>query len=336
MKKCPNCGADVATTAKFCTHCGYQFSQVTPASAATSATSTTNSQGHSTSSSAAATSHAATSQTQSQSQTSQTTTQTTSQANTDQSNASRSTTTNASRVTSNPQVQQLQVTAKNYFSWVLDSWKNPGLEIQTESYFSYISFVIEALLITLAGVTISNRFLTMAGSSQSYVEVNKLPFSTDLALFITVLIGMCFYIVVGYVTCLLGSRQSKVSYSVYMNRFAQLTNYAIIVNALLWLSALLVNFHASSFTAFFASFKWVLIFFTVGTFVWQVGLVFVINKSVSHPVISRVYLALIAILVVALLFYLMDKIALNGLRAALSSQLEDFIDEFTSAFGSQY
>lgn len=334
MKKCPNCGADVATTAKFCTHCGYQFSQVTPASAATSATSTTNSQTSSVSSSTAATSHVATSQTASQ--TSQATTQTTSQANTDQSNASRSTTTNASRVTSNPQVQQFQATAKNYFGWVLDSWKNPGLEIQTESYFSYISFVIEALLITLAGVTISNRFLTMAGSSQSYVEVHKLPFSTDLALFITVLIGMCFYIVVGYVTCLLGSRQSKVSYSVYMNRFAQLTNYAIIVNALLWLSALLVNFHASSFTAFFASFKWVLIFFTVGTFVWQVGLVFVINKSVSHPVISRVYLALIAILVVALLFYLMDKIALNGLRAALSSQLEDFISELTSAFGSQY
>lgn len=334
MKKCPNCGADVATTAKFCTHCGYQFSQVTPTSAATSATSTTNSQTSSVSSSATATSHAATSQTASQ--TSQVTTQTTSQTNNAQSNASRSTTTNASRVTSNPQVQQLQATAKNYFSWVLDSWKNPGLEIKTESYFSYISFVIEALLITLAGVTISNRFLTMAGSSQSYVEVNKLPFSTDLALFITVLIGMCFYIVVGYVTCLLGSRQSKVSYSVYMNRFAQLTNYAIIVNVLLWLSALLVNFHASSFTDFFASFKWVLIFFTIGTFVWQVALVFVINKSVSHPVISRVYLALIAILVVALLFYLMDKITLNGLRAALSSQLENFIGELTNAFGSQY
>ena len=41
MKKCPNCGTEIAANAKFCTHCGYDLTKATPASATANATSAT-------------------------------------------------------------------------------------------------------------------------------------------------------------------------------------------------------------------------------------------------------------------------------------------------------
>lgn len=38
MKKCPNCGTEIAANAKFCTHCGYDLTKATPASTPASAT----------------------------------------------------------------------------------------------------------------------------------------------------------------------------------------------------------------------------------------------------------------------------------------------------------
>ncbi|WP_243686705.1 hypothetical protein [Lactiplantibacillus plantarum] len=189
---------------------------------------------------------------------------------------------------------------------------------------------------TLAAVTISNKFLTTANDSQSYFHISKLAFSTDLKIFLCLLIGMCFYLAVGYVTCLLGSRGTKVGFTTYMKRFGQLTNYAIIVNLLLWFASSLVNFSVDNFFTIAASFRWSIILLSVSVLVWQLGLIFVINKSVTQPLISRVYLALIAVLVVSLLFYFMDKIILQDLQTALLSHATDFANQIGNLFGSQY
>lgn len=324
MKKCPNCGTEIAANAKFCTHCGYNLTKATPASATANATSATATQTTTATTQAAVhTSTASANQQQSASAEKQTASRSVAAADT-------------TRTATNQQVQQLQSSAKNYFSWLLASWKNPSCEVRTESYFSYISFVIEALFMTLAAVTISNKFLTTANDSQSYFHISKLAFSTDLKIFLCLLIGMCFYLAVGYVTCLLGSRGTKVGFTTYMKRFGQLTNYAIIVNLLLWFASSLVNFSVDNFFTIAASFRWSIILLSVSVLVWQLGLIFVINKSVTQPLISRVYLALIAVLVVSLLFYFMDKIILQDLQTALLSHATDFANQIGNLFGSQY
>ena len=320
MKKCPNCGTEIAATAKFCTHCGYDLTEATPTTA--KATSTTATQ--TTTAPTQAASHASTAADQQQA------------TGAEKQAGSRSAAANTTQTATNQQVQQLQSSAKNYFSWLLASWKNPGREVRTESYFSYISFVIEALFMTLAAVTISNKFLTTANDSQSYFHISKLAFATDLKIFLCLLIGLCFYLAVGYVTCLLGSRGTKVGFTTYMNRFGQLTNYAIIVNLLLWFASSLINFSVDNFFTIAASFRWPIILLSVSVLVWQLGLIFVINKSVTQPLISRVYLALIAVLVVSLLFYFMDKVILQDLQTALLSHATDFANQLGNLFGSQY
>ena len=315
MKKCPNCGTEIAANAKFCTHCGYDLTKATPASATANATSATATQTTTATTQAAVhTSTASANQQQSASAEKQTASRSVAAADT-------------TRTATNQQVQQLQSSAKNYFSWLLASWKNPSCEVRTESYFSYISFVIEALFMTLAAVTISNKFLTTANDSQSYFHISKLAFSTDLKIFLCLLISMCFYLAVGYVTCLLGSRGTKVGFTTYMKRF---------VNLLLWFASSLVNFSVDNFFTIAASFRWSIILLSVSVLVWQLGLIFVINKSVTQPLISRVYLALIAVLVVSLLFYFMDKIILQDLQTALLSHATDFANQIGNLFGSQY
>ena len=327
MKKCPNCGTEIAANAKFCTHCGYDLTKATPASTPASATANATS---------ATATQTTTATTQAAVHTSTASANQQQSASAEKQAASRSAAADTTRTATNQQVQQLQSSAKNYFSWLLASWKNPSCEVRTESYFSYISFVIEALFMTLAAVTISNKFLTTANDSQSYFHISKLAFSTDLKIFLCLLIGMFFYLAVGYVTCLLGSRGTKVGFTTYMKRFGQLTNYAIIVNLLLWFASSLVNFSVDNFFTIAASFRWSIILLSISVLVWQLGLIFVINKSVTQPLISRVYLALIAVLVVSLLFYFMDKIILQDLQTALLSHATDFANQIGNLFGSQY
>jgi len=293
MKKCPNCGTEITTDTKFCTHCGYDLTQKT-----------------------------------SQKTTEKTVTKETATKETTESEPKTTTAT-----TTNDQVQQLQNKAKNYFGWVLNSWKQPTIEQPAESYFSYISFVIEALLMTLTAVIIGNHLLTTLNTSQSYLQVNKLTFGTDLKIFMCVLIGMIFYLGAGYVVSLLGNRGSKVHYTTYMNRYAQLTNYTLVINLLLWLASFLINF-SGNILVISQSFEPVLVLFSISCFAWQLGLIFVVIKSVDRPVINRVYLAFIAVLIVSLLFYFMVRLIGQDLQTQLLSRIGELSSQFSSLFGN--
>lgn len=100
MKKCPNCGTEIAANAKFCTHCGYDLTKATPASATANATSATATQTTTATTQAAVhTSTASANQQQSASAEKQTASRSVAAADT-------------TRTATNQQVQQLQSSAK--------------------------------------------------------------------------------------------------------------------------------------------------------------------------------------------------------------------------------
>lgn len=318
MKKCPNCGAELAATAKFCTHCGADLTK--PVSATTTNASTASAKS-ATSSADSTTAKSATVESQATSAQASTTSTASSQV--------------ASQVTNGDQVQQLQSSAKNYFSWLLNSWKNPTATEPGESYFGYISFVIEALLITATGITIANRILAVFNNSQSVFNANKLSFLTDLKLLLVVLLGMVFHIGIGFAVSALGNRGTKIGFSAYVSRFARLTNYAMIVNLLLFFSAFMVN-AAGNILVVLSTFSPVIAIFSLGCLVWQLGLILSVTMSVDQPVISKAYLVLIAVVIVSILFYITIRIIGQDVGAGMLSHAMTQLSGLIDSLGQQY
>jgi len=320
MKKCPNCGAELAATAKFCTHCGADLTKpvqsqstsvaTTAKSVATSAksvagsTTTTTIESQATSAQAQATATSAT--------------------------ASQSAATNSS-----VQVQQLQSSAKNYFSWLLNSWKRPSTDEPGESYFAYISFVIEALLITATGLTIVNRILAVFNNSQPVLNTQKLSFLTDLKFFLVVLLGMVFYIGIGFAVSALGNQGSKIGFSAYVSRFARLTNYAMIVNLLLFFSAFMVN-AAGNIVVVWSTTKPAIVLFSLGCLIWQLGLVLSVTMSIDQPIISKAYLVLIAVVLVSILFDVMIRLIGQDIGFGMLGHVMTQLSSFLDSLGQQY
>jgi len=317
MKKCPNCGAELAATAKFCTHCGADLtkpvqsqSTSTAKSAATSAksvagsttTATVDSQATSTQAQATVTSAA----------------------------ASQSAVTNSS-----DQVQQLQSSAKNYFSWLLNSWKRPTTDESGESYFAYISFVIEAFLITATGLTIVNRVLAVFNGSRSVLNTQKLSFLTDLKFFLVVLLGMVFYIGIGFAVSALANQGTKIGFSAYVSRFARLTNYAMIVNLLLFFSAFMVN-AAGNILVVWSTTKPAIVLFSLGCLIWQLGLVLSVTMSIDQPIISKAYLVLIAVVLVSILFDVMIRLIGQDIGFGMLGHVMTQLSSFLDSLGQQY
>lgn len=317
MKKCPNCGAELAATAKFCTHCGADLTKPVQSQATSAAKSVATS-----AKSVAGSTTTATAESQA--------TSTQAQATGTSAADSQSAATNSS-----DQVQQLQSSAKNYFSWLLNSWKRPTTDESGESYFAYISFVIEALLITATGLTIVNRVLAVFNGSRSVLNTQKLSFLTDLKFFLVVLLGMVFYIGIGFAVSALANQGTKIGLSAYVSRFARLTNYAMIVNLLLFFSAFMFN-AAGNLLVILGSAKPAIVLFSLGCLIWQLGLVLSVTMSIDQPIISKAYLVLIAVVLVSILFDVMIRLIGQdigfGMLGHVMTQLSDFLD----SLGQQY
>ncbi|BDZ30503.1 zinc ribbon domain-containing protein [Lactiplantibacillus sp. WILCCON 0030] len=297
MTKCPNCDATVKPGAKFCTHCGFDLTKATPKS---------------TQSTSAATDTGVPDSAQTQENT-------------------NSTTQEQTQVNRREQVQRLQFTAKSYFNWLLQTWKTPTTNIAGESYFAYLSFVIEALLVTTTAVTLVNRFLTAFNRSQSAMNASKLTFGTDLKILLVVLLGMVFYLGVGFAVSTLGNRGIKIGLSAYLAQFARLTNAAMIVNLLLLVSVFMVNMTGNIFQLW-GSLKLVFVLFSLGCLIWQLGLILSITSVTDQPVISKAYLVLIAVVIVSVLSYLMTRLISQDIATEMISKANDLMTQFSSLF----
>jgi len=283
MKKyCPNCGAEIDGETRFCTHCGYDLQAATAADSTSPESANAN------------------------------------QATANQSQA------NASAASTNDRVAQLQDYSKNYFSWFMASIKHPNTEAPAEKYFGIISMALSALLLTVAVVAAINRFIKQVNESEasSVVTLKNLSFGMDLKLLIVVLIGVVFYVLIGFGASTFGNRDNGVNFFDYLNRFGHLTNIGLVLDVILILSVYTITFNIDSPITFVKQLSFALIVMAAISLVWQVGYILTINNSITKERFDKFYIIVLALVVLSLAFYVFARIESENLAL-------DFAQEFS-------
>ncbi|UQS87269.1 zinc ribbon domain-containing protein [Nicoliella spurrieriana] len=212
MKKCPNCGKEVDRNSKFCTYCGYNFTNQSSASVKNNggdANQTTDSS---------------------------------------QPKASAHQQVDAHSANPQPNVRNSQVKkfSKNYFQWLLDTLKHPTKRnTNTHRYFGLTSFMISTLLIILdivQGIKLAVNATTSSisgllgignsssiGSSiTSSSEYGSIMFHTSIYLYICVLLMLLITILVPFVIRKVAYNDAT-SLGEFMNQFAAYSNYGLLI-----------------------------------------------------------------------------------------------------------
>ncbi|MFC6165356.1 DUF6574 domain-containing protein [Lactiplantibacillus dongliensis] len=231
---------------------------------------------------------------------------------------------NPAAAPTNDRVAQLQNYSKNYFSWFVESIKHPNTEAPAEKYFGIISMVLSALLLTFAIVAAINRFIKQVNEStaSSMVTLKNLSFGLDTKLFIVVVIGVLFYILIGFGASALGDKNGAVNFFDYLNRFGHLTNVGLILNIVLIFSVYTITFNVDSPLTFIKQLAFALVVIAAISMVWQVGYIMAINNSINEKRFDKFYIILIALVVLSLAFYIFARIESENL-------VLDFAQEFS-------
>ena len=289
MKFCPNCGEQIDGDTRFCTHCGFDLTQTEA---------TNDSEG--------------------------TTTDQTTQTEPEQTNAQATSDQQPAPQPANDRVAQLQSLSKNYFKWFVDSLKRPNEEVPAQKYFGLISMLITALLLTFAIVAAINRFIKqVAAAANTSITINNISFSMDVKLFFLVVVGILFYVVIGYGASVLGERDNKVNFFDFVNRFAHLTNVGIVLDLVLIVSVFTITFNYSyaASMSFLKQLVFTIMVLTVIGLIWQVGYMLAISDSIHAERIDKFYVIVLALIVLSLAFYVFTRI-----------EGENLILDFTSEF----
>ncbi|VDG32769.1 membrane protein [Lactobacillus plantarum] [Lactiplantibacillus mudanjiangensis] len=225
----------------------------------------------------------------------------------------------------NDRVAQVQAYSKNYFKWLVDSFKKPDLEEPGERYFGIISMVLSALLLTFAIVAAFNRCIKQinASAASSVVVLKNLSFGMDFKFFMLVLIVILFYVVIGYGASALGNNQeTRLNFFDYLNRFAHLTNIGLILNLILIISVYTITFNVNSPLTFFKQLGFAIVVLALISVVWQAGYIIAIHKSIKTPRIDKFFMVLLALIVMAIALYIFARIEWENLAL-------DFAQEFS-------
>ncbi|CAM3136059.1 zinc ribbon domain-containing protein [Lactiplantibacillus plajomi] len=294
MKFCPNCGEQVDDDTRFCTHCGYDLQQATESAASTAPTATSN----------AAADTQPTQPTQ------------------------PGTNANGPVQPKSDRVGQFQVLSKNYFQWFVESLKRPSEEVVAHKYFGLVSLLLSALLLTVAIVAAINRFIKQAAAATSSVlNVKTLSFGLDFKLFVLVVVGILFFVLIGFGASALGERDGRINFLDYVNRFAHLTNVGLILNVILIFAVYTITFDTDNPLNFIKRLGFAVVVAVILQLIWQVGLILSVNNTIHTERFNKFYVVLLAMLVLSLAFYVFFRI--EGENLVL-----DFTSEFTNMFNN--
>lgn len=222
---------------------------------------------------------------------------------------------------STDRVAQLQSLSKNYFKWLVDSIKRPNEEVEAQKYFGLVSMLISALLLTFAIVAAINRFIKQASeATNNTVTMKSLSFGLDFKLFILVVIGILFYVIIGFGASALGNKDGGVNFFDYVNRFGHLTNVAMILNVILILSVYTITFTSGTSLTFIKQLGFTLMVLIAISLIWQVGYILSINQSLHAPRFDKFYVIVLALIVLALAFYIFGRVEWENLALDFSSE----------------
>lgn len=283
-KICPNCGAEMSATAKFCTACGFNLSDVEPTGAMTANDNSTNTQS------------TAANQYQVPVQPTQPIQQAPVQPNQPQINQQTS-------AEPNPNVEATKEYARGYWSYLVDSIKHPfTINEKFHQYFGLTSFLVTALFSAWSIFNVTNAAIgsttgTIDNLFETSTSQNKLGFKAFIELLIMIAIFEFVTASIGYVVSYAFLGDKRYNYLDSLNNFAHFTNIAVFAAA----GALLFSFLGDTKSVVFFLLVLAMLLFSVA-FVAQVF------KAQATTNFDRIYAYILGMVILGIAYFVISII----------------------------
>lgn len=126
-----------------------------------------------------------------------------------------------------------------YWQWLLDAWKKPTEVVAAEKWYGLTTLILEDLFFILAGLTGMNKLASSLIASFPYLSsiIPELKSSAFSYVVISVVLGQVVVLAINYFA-MKRFAKSEFDFFGYLNRYAHLSAYSLILNVLFWLFAL--------------------------------------------------------------------------------------------------
>ena len=126
-----------------------------------------------------------------------------------------------------------------YWQWLLHAWKKPAEAVAAEKWYGLTTLILEDLLFILAGLTGMNKLASSLITKYPYFSsvITKLKSSFSSYVIISVVLGQVVVLAINYFA-MKRFAKSEFDFLGYLNRYAHLSAYSLILNVLFWLFAL--------------------------------------------------------------------------------------------------
>lgn len=127
-----------------------------------------------------------------------------------------------------------------YWQWLLHAWKKPTEVVAAEKWYGLTTLILEDLFFILAGLTGMNKLASSLITSYPYASsiITELKSSAFSYVMISVVLGQVVVLAINYFA-MKRFAKSEFDFLGYLNRYAHLSAYSLILNVLLWLFALM-------------------------------------------------------------------------------------------------
>lgn len=134
---------------------------------------------------------------------------------------------------------QAKKVLSTYWQWLLHAWKKPAEAVGAEKWYGLTTLILEDLLFILAGLTGMNKLASSLITKYPYFSsvINELKSSFSSYVMISVVLGQVVVLAINYFA-MKRFAKSEFDFLGYLNRYAHLSAYSLILNVLFWLFAL--------------------------------------------------------------------------------------------------
>lgn len=137
-------------------------------------------------------------------------------------------------------ISQAENVLSTYWQWLLHAWKKPAEAVAAEKWYGLTTLILEDLFFILAVLTGMNKLASSLITSYPYVSsiITELKSSAFSYVVISVVLGQVVVLAINYFA-MKRFAKSEFDFLGYLNRYAHLSAYSLILNVLFWLFALM-------------------------------------------------------------------------------------------------
>ena len=134
---------------------------------------------------------------------------------------------------------QAKKVLSTYWQWLLHAWKKPAEAVGAEKWYGLTTLILEDLFFILAGLTGINKLASSLTTSYPYFSsiITELKSNISSYVMISVVLGQVVVLAINYFA-MKRFAKSEFDFLGYLNRYAHLSAYSLILNVLFWLFAL--------------------------------------------------------------------------------------------------